>query len=154
MKNLKNENGITLVALVVTIIVLLILAAVSISMVTGGEGIITKASNAVDTTELEAAKEQVYLEIMAQLEEYYENRYVNGDSTYTDFRAYLVAQTTGADSATKLNAGDYEFEVVSGSSDNLNVYSGSDLKYTGTISEKGKITNFEATSETETETGE
>lgn len=36
MKNIrKQENGITLIALVVTIIVLLILAGVSISMLTG-----------------------------------------------------------------------------------------------------------------------
>ena len=34
-KTLKNKNGITLIALVVTIIVLLILAGVSIAMLTG-----------------------------------------------------------------------------------------------------------------------
>ena len=39
----KNERGITLIALVVTIVVLLILAGVSISMLTGENGIITRA---------------------------------------------------------------------------------------------------------------
>ena len=39
----KKERGITLVALVVTIVVLLILAGVSISMVLGNNGIVTKA---------------------------------------------------------------------------------------------------------------
>lgn len=43
-KILKNKTGITLIALVVTIIVLLILAATSISMLTGDNGIITQAS--------------------------------------------------------------------------------------------------------------
>lgn len=39
----KKQNGITLVALVVTIVVLLILAGVSLSLVLGNNGIITKA---------------------------------------------------------------------------------------------------------------
>lgn len=54
MKNLKNYikldkkniGGITLIALVITIIVLLILAGVSIAMLTGQNGILTQASNA------------------------------------------------------------------------------------------------------------
>lgn len=40
---LKGQKGITLVALVVTIIVLIILAGVSIALVLGDNGIITKA---------------------------------------------------------------------------------------------------------------
>ena len=47
MKNkLKNSKGITLVALVVTIVVLLILAGVSINLVVGQNGIINKAKDA------------------------------------------------------------------------------------------------------------
>ena len=41
---MKNNKGITLIALVVTIIVLLILAAVSIAMLTGENGILTNAT--------------------------------------------------------------------------------------------------------------
>ena len=40
---MKKEQGITLIALVVTIVVLLILAGVSISMLTGENGIVTQA---------------------------------------------------------------------------------------------------------------
>ena len=40
---LKGQKGITLVALVVTIIVLIILAGVSIALVLGDNGIVTKA---------------------------------------------------------------------------------------------------------------
>lgn len=43
---MKRDTGITLIALVVTIVVLLILAAVSISMLTGENGIIIQAQNA------------------------------------------------------------------------------------------------------------
>ena len=42
----KKESGITLVALVVTIIVLLILAGVAISLTIGENGILTRAQNA------------------------------------------------------------------------------------------------------------
>ena len=43
---LKGQKGITLVALVVTIIVLIILAGISISLILGDNGIITKAKEA------------------------------------------------------------------------------------------------------------
>ena len=46
---MKKERGITLVALVVTIIVLLILAGVTIGMATSDTGIFKRASNAADT---------------------------------------------------------------------------------------------------------
>ncbi len=60
VKNLEelNENGITLVALVVTIIVLLILAGVSLSLVLGDNGIITRAQDAITKYKEAEAKEQ------------------------------------------------------------------------------------------------
>ena len=51
IKHIKNnKRGITLVALVVTIIVLLILAGVTITALLGDDGIIKKAQNAADST--------------------------------------------------------------------------------------------------------
>ena len=50
-KQMKKTKGITLIALVVTIIVLLILAGVSISMLTGEKGILNQAQNAKNKTE-------------------------------------------------------------------------------------------------------
>ena len=52
---LKNKKGITLVALVVTIVVLLILAGVSINLVLGNNGIIAKAKDA-ETKSAEASQ--------------------------------------------------------------------------------------------------
>ena len=46
-----NERGITLIALVVTIIVLLILAGVSIATLTGDNGILTQATKAKEETQ-------------------------------------------------------------------------------------------------------
>ena len=43
---MREKRGITLIALVVTIVVLLILAGVSISMLSGENGIITQAQTA------------------------------------------------------------------------------------------------------------
>ena len=54
---LNKENGITLIALVVTIVVLLILAGVSISMLTGENGIITQAQNSKEETRGGAVEE-------------------------------------------------------------------------------------------------
>ena len=62
MQNYKlrmSMKGITLIALVVTIVVLLILAGVSISMLTGENGIITQAKKSKDETTLGEIKEEI-----------------------------------------------------------------------------------------------
>ena len=61
----KNERGITLIALVVTIVVLLILAGVSISMITGENGIITQAQKSKLQTEIGKEKEYITLSVSA-----------------------------------------------------------------------------------------
>ena len=58
-----REKGITLIALVITIIVLLILAGISIATLTGENGILTKGENATKETEIAEAKEQAKLDI-------------------------------------------------------------------------------------------
>ena len=60
----KKEKGITLIALVITIIVLLILAGVSISMLTGENGILTQAQTAKEETEKESVIEQAKTDIL------------------------------------------------------------------------------------------
>ena len=64
---MKNNKGITLIALVITIIVLLILAGVSIAMLTGDNGILTKATDASNDTEIAEVLERVNMELNAQL---------------------------------------------------------------------------------------
>ena len=66
----KKERGITLIALAITITVLLILAGVSIAMLTGDNGILTEASNAKIETVLGAIKEQIkLLQMESRIEE-------------------------------------------------------------------------------------
>ena len=64
-KSLKTSNGITLIALVITIIVLLILAGISISMLSGDNGILQQTTNAKTRTIHANVLEQMQLEASA-----------------------------------------------------------------------------------------
>ena len=66
-KELKRNKGITLIALVITIIVLLVLAGVTIATLTGENGILTKATEASKKTGQASAEEQVQLEVTASI---------------------------------------------------------------------------------------
>ncbi len=54
-----KNNGITLIALVITIIILLILAGVTIAILTGENGILTKATESKEQTEIGEEKEAI-----------------------------------------------------------------------------------------------
>ncbi len=58
---LSNSSGITLIVLAITIIVLLVLAGVSIAMLTGTNGILTQAQKAKETNDNSATEEKVKL---------------------------------------------------------------------------------------------
>ena len=60
----KNQRGITLIALVITIIVLLILAGVTIATLTGDNGILTRANDAKTQTGQAGAVEKVEVEVL------------------------------------------------------------------------------------------
>lgn len=84
---MRGEKGITLIALVITIIVLLILAGVTIATLTGENGILTKVNTAKITTEEQQAKEKLEL-VLTELgidkrtnSNYSENKYINDKLT-------------------------------------------------------------------------
>ena len=60
----KDENGVTLISLVITIIILLILAGVTLSLTLGDNGIITQAQKAKEAQEIAAIKEDFQLAIL------------------------------------------------------------------------------------------
>lgn len=60
----SKSKGITLIALVITIIVLLILAGISIATLTGENGILIKSEKAKTETEIADIKEQIKIEIL------------------------------------------------------------------------------------------
>lgn len=127
---MKNNKGITLIALVITIIVLLILAGISIAMLTGENGLLNKASGAGAETKLSEAKEYVMLKANTLYTEYYEKKYnSNSAPTETTAEAYVASKlaskltdtkyVTEATSATsiKLKPTDSNGKVVTGSYD-------------------------------------
>jgi len=61
--NLKNNNGITLISLVVTIIVLIILATVSITLLLGENGLITRVKDAEERYRIDELKERIEITI-------------------------------------------------------------------------------------------
>ncbi len=102
---LKKNGGITLIALVITIIVLLILAGVSIAMLSGDNGILNRAGTASAKNELGAANDAVSLFVSDKVAEYYEKSYVTNEISGTDktLDAYLVEQVTEANLATAID---------------------------------------------------
>ncbi len=66
----RKAKGITLIALVITIIVLLILAGVSMASLTGENGILTKATIAKEKTEQEGSREKIEMAAMSSFDEH------------------------------------------------------------------------------------
>ena len=115
-QKMLDRDGITLIALVITIIVLLILAGVTISSITGENGILKKATDAKNVTEKSALVEEAQTEILNMQAE---NK--TGDFNSTDLRSVLekyfdnVPNAYDINSETKLVAkkeyGGYELKV-------------------------------------------
>lgn len=63
-ESVREENGITLIAVVITIIVLLILAGISIATLTGENGILSKAKTAETNYSEKSAKERLELVLL------------------------------------------------------------------------------------------
>ena len=61
---MRKQKGITLIALIITIIVLLILAGITIGALTGENGILTQADKAKTSTKIAEIKERVQTEIL------------------------------------------------------------------------------------------
>lgn len=66
MNKIKSTKGITLVALVITIIILLILAGVTIATLTGDNGLIKRAQDAKIATEIASIKEEIQTDILSE----------------------------------------------------------------------------------------
>ena len=74
---MKNNKGITLIALVVTIIVLLILAGVSIAMLTGQNGILNRGQEAAYKNAVTDAKDQISLKVAECITNWNAKTYAN-----------------------------------------------------------------------------
>ncbi len=66
MNKIKSTKGITLISLVITIIILLILARVTIATLMGDNGLINKANDAKIATEIASIKEEIQTDILGK----------------------------------------------------------------------------------------
>ena len=103
-RNKRNARGITLIALVITIIVLLILAGVTIAALSGDNGILKRATQAKTKTGKENAEEQIKLAIMTATTE----------GLGVPDKAVLRSELTKAGFVVKTEGDDLPWEVVSG----------------------------------------
>ena len=161
----RKEKGITLIALVITIIVLLILAGVSIAMLTGDNGILTQARNAKEETEkaseLEGiqlavigseTKDNEYLDILdetsfqEELEKHFGNEeldvHPNGDGSFiitiNNRKYYVNDDKTVIDSDNVIEIGPDEFANFRDDVNNGNSYEGKAVLLTSDITLSGE----------------
>ena len=102
---IENQRGITLLVLVITIVVLLILAGITISAITGDNGIIKNAGKAKDDTEIANEKEIVE---KATVQAMGNNKYGNIEESELQEQLDKIAQ----EGKTEVLPVGEEFEVV------------------------------------------
>ena len=127
-KNTPKE-GITLISLVVTIIILLILAGVTLALISGSDGILGRATNALDENKIAMAKEQVELALSDFQAEFFDEKYVERTNNGTK-KEYI---------SEKLQAGveTTNFYAKASAEGNVTVYEGHDNSGTEVV--KGAI---------------
>ena len=120
---MKENRGITLIALVITIIVLLILAGISISMLSGDNGLLNRTTEARERTIHANVFEQLQLEELAHLTDkstsrdtstligYLQSKSIIGDEIGEDTGKYQVNVTALLGSKQSLGNGDATSEL-------------------------------------------
>ena len=133
----NNQKGITLVALVITIIVLLILAGITIAALSGENGILVRGRESKYATNISSAKELVILGINECITDYYADKYVSNTSSVGEktIQEYIIEniQSTQASS------------VIASASDSTittNVTDARGATLTATIDTDGSITQW------------
>ena len=130
----KNTKGITLITLVVTIIVLLILAGVSISMLTGQNGILTQAQKAKEETEKAAKDEESALgnleDYMITDGSYNKEKGANEPRILSGMTEVMFNLPEGSNKGTVIKSGETGF-------DESNWYDYTSSKWANTVTEDG-----------------
>ncbi len=109
--NLKGNKAITLVALIITIIVLLILAGVTLNMVLGENGLINKAQSSVDKYQQSSVNEQ---KLLNSIEEYFDSNVqrdkkltlsaTSGTCTYPNPLSFTVTNNSSGGTITAISS--------------------------------------------------
>lgn len=112
MNKIKSTKGITLISLMVTIIILLILAGVSIDTLTGNNGLLNRAKDAKIATEIAGIKEKIQIDILG--EEEWNNGNISDDTLKGILEKYGVLSKEGEkliDKTLTTTKGNYEIKV-------------------------------------------
>lgn len=117
---MQKSNGITLIALIVTIIVLLIISGVSIAFLTGDNGLLSKAQSAKEESQKSSEIEKLNLKIqqlivnkngIAKLIDL--NEFSNSSSSNYDSELTVLGQIKDSDTEAKINMDGYTFTINS-----------------------------------------
>ena len=134
---MRSQKGITLIALVITIIVLLILAGVSIAMLTGQNGILTRA----DDSKIATVEGQVRDAVAIAVSNYRIDEYDQSNPTVAAWNIIASVQETMGDKYTvaPVSGQNQQFTVKSASSQTTDLGS---KTITVTIGTDGSITTL------------
>ena len=131
---MKKEKGITLVALVVTIIVLLILSGVTVAMLAGQNGILTQAQKAKKATEAAAQEENSALssleDYMITDGSYNKETGVNEPRLLSGMKEVMFKLPSGSDKGQAIKQGETGF-------DESNWYNYKESKWANAVTEDG-----------------
>ena len=130
---LKGNNGVTLVALVITIIVLLILAGVSISLVVGDNGVLNQAVNAADNTNRAAVQTELEMAVTAVVADWTAEKYA-GDTNPGTLSSYMTETRIKANMSDDFKA-NCTFAI--GDSATTITYKGVEYTFSVTLTESG-----------------
>ena len=147
--NLKGNKAITLVALIITIIVLLILAGVTLNMVLGENGLINKAQSSVDKYQQSSVNEQ---KLLNSIEEYFDSNVqrdkkltlsaTSGTCTYPNTLSFTVTNNPSGGTITAISSDTSVAEV--GVDGNTITLTPKNVNGTATITVKSAATgNYE-----------
>ena len=119
MNNKSDNKGITLIALVITIIVLLILAGVSIATLTGQNGILTQSNVAKESTEMKGLEEQANLvKTEMQINEYWKKQELTQSNLLNAINLELEGSTLQGN---RVITSDEKYAVVVKNDENLTI---------------------------------
>lgn len=137
---LKQNKGITLVALVITIIVLLILAGVSISLVVGDNGVLTQATNATKKNS-EAEASQALQMALSSMQGDFTDVWLENTS-----KNFYYNQVTNDNLTNALKTEGYTLKDYSAGKGNISKTGGDGTTYSFELEAKGymgaKVTKF------------
>ena len=119
MKSRKNTRGVTMMVLVITIVVLLILAGVSLSLVTGEKGIIQQAKEAKRQSEIDSETELIELATVKAMGDDSTGRLTlegmdSAMQAYTSKDKYTVTTENGSIKVTFTESGRYYYVDTNG----------------------------------------